>query len=69
MYTPMNYSGKAQYDAICSLFNDNEPVQWPNITNEPISEFHTLALATYAFPTLFPFGTGDSICSNCCCPV
>ena len=44
-------------------------MQWPNITNEPINEFHTLGLATQAFPTLFPFGTGDPTCSNHCCPV
>ena len=48
-----------QYDLICSLFNNNEPVQWPYITNEPINEFHTLGLATQAFPTLFPFGIDD----------
>ena len=46
----MNYDSEAQYDAICSLLNNNnEPVQWPNITNEPINEFHTPGLATQAF--------------------
>ena len=55
----MNYNSEAQYGAVCSLFNNNnEPVQWPNITNEPINEFHTPGLAIQVFPTLFPFGTG-----------
>ena len=55
----MNYDSEAQYDAIFFRFNNNnEPVQWSNITNEPINEFHTPGLATQAFPTLFPFGTG-----------
>ena len=44
----------------------NETVQWPNITNELINEFDTPGLATQAFPTLFPFGTGDPTCSNRC---
>ena len=49
-----------------SALNNNEPVQWPNITNESINEFHTPGLATQAFPTLFPFST---TCSNWCHPV
>ena len=36
---------------------------------EPINEFHTPGLATLAFPTLFPFGTGDPTCSNRCHPL
>ena len=45
-------------------------MQWPNITNEPINEFHAPdGLATQAFPTLLPLGSGDPTCSNRCCPV
>ena len=45
-------------------------MQWPNITNEPIGEFHAPdGLATQPFPTLLPFGTGNPTCSNRCCPV
>ena len=35
---------------------NNELMQRPNITNEPINEFHAAdSLATQAFPALFPF--------------
>ena len=44
-------------------------MQWPNITNEQINEFHTPGLATQAFTTLFPFDSGDPTCSNRCCLV
>ena len=34
-------------------------MNWPDIAGQPTNEFHTLGLVTQAFPTLFPYGTGD----------
>ena len=51
-------------------FYNNELMQWPNNTNEPISEFHTPdGLATQSLPTLLTFSTGDPTCSNRCRPL
>ena len=36
-----------------------DPLNWLDINNVPINEFHTPYLATMSFPTLFPYGTGD----------
>ena len=38
---------------------NNITIPWPTRQNEPISEFSTNHFFTLAFPTLFPFGTGD----------
>ena len=35
-------------------------VQWPKQSSGPISEFDTIRLMSMAFPTLFPYGKGDS---------
>ena len=32
---------------------------WPTRNNKPVSEFTTQYCFTFAFPTLFPYGTGD----------
>ena len=49
------------------FFNNNELMQWPNITNKSINEFHAPdGIVTQSFPTLFPF---DPTCSNRCRPV
>ena len=32
---------------------------WPTRNNKPVSEFTTQYFFTLAFPTLFPYGTGD----------
>ena len=70
-YLPVPRGTQTQYDAICSLFNNTgtEPLQWPNIANQPINEFNTPGLATQSFPTLFPFGNGDPTCLDRCRPV
>ena len=49
-------------DAICSMLSGDNPLAWPSIINQPINEFRTPGLATQAFPTLFPYGTGDPTC-------
>ena len=40
---------------------NNEPVQWPNITNVPINEFYTLAGISNTIPIWY---IGDPTCSN-----
>ena len=49
-YLPVPRGTQTQYDAICSLFNNTgtEPLQWPNIANQPINEFNI----SQSFPTL-----------------
>ena len=36
-----------------------DTLDWPSISNQAINEYNTPHLATMAFPTLFPHGTGD----------
>lgn len=36
-----------------------DTLDWPSITSQAINEYSTPHLATTAFPTLFPYGTGD----------
>ena len=56
------YHTMTENDAICSMISGNSTLTWPNIINQPINEFQTSGLATQAFPTLFPYGTGDPTC-------
>ena len=39
--------------------NQNDPMAWPTVENEPLNEYQISHLATMAFPTLFPDGKGD----------
>ena len=45
--------------SIRSIVNGDNPVDWPDIAGQPINEFRTPGLASQAFPTLFPYGSGD----------
>ena len=36
----------------------SQTIDWPTVSNEPLSEFTTPYLATLAFPTLFPDARG-----------
>ena len=45
--------------AIRYMVNGDDPMNWPDIARRPVNEFRTPGLATQAFPTLFPYGTGD----------
>ena len=54
-----------EIESIRNVINDkNSPLQWPPLSQTPISEFQTEGLATMAFPTLFPYGTGDPTTKN-----
>lgn len=49
-------------DAIRATIDGRDPLDWPNIGDQAINEFRTQGLAAQAFPTLFPYGTGDPTC-------
>ena len=53
--------GHQQYeqDAIRTLINGVDPLDWPSNDGDPIKEFSTEGLASMAFPTLFPYRRGD----------
>ena len=59
---PVQQSTMTENDAICAMLSGDDPLAWPSIINQPINEFQTPGLATQAFPTLFPYGTGDPTC-------
>ena len=46
-------------NAIRSIINGDDPLDWPSIGVGAINEFTTPFLATMAFPALFPHATGD----------
>ena len=49
-----------EIDAIHEKLSENsEALQWPAISDTPLSEFSTSFLATMSFPCLFPDGLGD----------
>ena len=46
-------------NAIRSMINSDDPLDWPSIGDGAINGFTTPFLATMAFPALFPHATGD----------
>ena len=51
---------QTEVEAIRSIVqHENTTLPWPELSKTAVSEFTTEGLATMAFPTLFPFGTGD----------
>lgn len=58
-FLPIPRSTATEDDAIRATIVGDEEFDWPTIGNHPINEFRTPGLATQAFPTLFPYGTGD----------
>ncbi len=57
-FLPLPTSQTSEDDAIHSALN--APLEWPDATGQAINEFRTPYLATMSFPTLFPYGTGDT---------
>jgi len=64
-FLPLPQRTQTQYNATQSFFTETVPnaVAWPDIAGQPINEFNAIGLASQAFPTLFPFGTGDPTCT------
>ena len=58
-FLPLPRREATEEQAIRSMVNGNDPVDWPVISEQPVNEFRTLGLATFAFLTLFLYGTGD----------
>ncbi len=58
-FLPVRKSERNEDAAIRAAVNGEDPLDWPTIAGQPINEFQTSLLATLAFPTLFPHGTGD----------
>ena len=48
--------------AIRSAINGQDPLAWPDVSGEPMSEFSVEGLASLCFPALFPYGRGDPTC-------
>lgn len=64
-FLPLPSRSATEDEAIRSTINGIDPLEWPTIADSPINEFKTAGLATMAFPTLFPRGTGDPTCPSC----
>ena len=58
-FLPLAMKESTEDNAIRSIVNGANPMEWPDISGQPLNEFRTPCLATQAFPTLFPYGTGD----------
>ena len=58
-FLPLPIRAATEGDAIRATINGQDMLTWPTIGNQPINEFKT---PTQAFPTLFPYGTGDPTC-------
>lgn len=50
---------QTEEDAIHSTIAGQDPLEWPQVGDTALSEFHTEGLASKLCPTLFPFGQGD----------
>ena len=51
-FLPLPRKAPTEDNAIWSMVNGSEPVDWPDIGRQPINEFRTPGLATMAFPAL-----------------
>ena len=58
-FLPACEKQRQELDAIKNQLFPNEPMSWPTVDDHPLNEYQTPFLATLAFPTLFPDGTGD----------
>ena len=59
-FIPIPHQAQTEIEAIRSIIQDqNTPLPWPELSQGPVNEFATEGLGTMAFPTLFPYGTGD----------
>ena len=50
---------RTEDNAIRSMINGENPLEWPVIEGNAINEFQTPFLATMAFPALFPYASGN----------
>ena len=58
-FMPVTKQQQQELDAIKEQLSPKEAINWPTVDDNPLNEYQTPFLATLAFPTLFPDGTGD----------
>ena len=58
-FVPMKFRQSTEKEIIQTTVNPMHVIEWPQISNTPIDEFHTEGYFTMAFPCLFPTGSGD----------
>ena len=56
-FLPFPENQKLEMQAVTEHIS--QTIDWPRVSNEPLSEFTTPYLATLAFPMLFPHARGD----------
>ena len=68
-FIPVPQQEQTEIESIQSIIQEKSatPLPWPELSKSPINEFTTEGFATMAFPTLFPYGTGDPTtkCRQC----
>ena len=57
--TPTLRKSTAINDTLNRMQNNDIPIMWPEIDNNPINEFQTPGYIARAFPTLYPYGKAD----------
>ena len=64
-FIPTPHREQTELKSIQSIItNEDCNLPWPRLSEKPLNEFETEGLATMAFPTLFPYGTGDPTTKN-----
>jgi len=59
-FLPLGQQQEQQMDVIRKeILGEENSINWPNISNQPLNEYQTSHLTSMAFPTLFPNGKGD----------
>lgn len=58
-FLPLPKRSATEEDAIRAAVNGEDVVDWQTIGEQPLNKFNTPGLASLAFPTLLPYGTGD----------
>ena len=61
-FIPLPLQQDREDTAIRSTINGQDPLAWPDVSGEPMSEFSVEGLASLCFPALFPYGRGDPMC-------
>ena len=61
-FIPLPLQQDREDTAIRSAINGQDPLAWPDVSGEPMSEFSVEGLASLCFPALFPYGRGDPTC-------
>jgi len=58
-FLPVGQQQQQEMEAIRNQLFEQQPIEWPTVTDEPLNEYQTPFLATMAFPSLFPDGRAD----------